>query len=155
MTDTTLELKNKFNVIYDNINLLQVKASLGYIRIKDLDMRLFAAYYHYIPKDEDKAWHMPNFEMGLDAGYTFKEKYTVKASILALGSKYAKTWQEAVVVPQKIKGAFDLGAGFEYRINRMVSAYADVNNILNQHYQRWYEYPVQGILVMAGAKLSF
>jgi hypothetical protein len=36
-----------------------------------------------------------------------------------------------------------------------LSACVDVNNILNQHYQRWYGYPVQGILAMAGVKLSF
>jgi outer membrane cobalamin receptor len=98
---------------------------------------------------------MPNYEIKLDAGYTLQEKYTLRASILALGVKYAKTYQDGQVKATRIDGAFDLGAGFEYRINRMVSVYADVNNILNQNYQRWYNYPVQGILVMAGAKLSF
>jgi hypothetical protein len=155
VTDTNLEFQNQFDVIYDNMNLLKIKASLGYVKINDLSARLLAAYYHYIPKNEVKAWHMPNFEIGLDAGYTLLEKYTIRASILALGSKYAKTYDQGQVVAQKIKGAFDLGAGFEYRINRMVSAYVDANNLLNQHYQRWYEYPVQGILVMAGAKISF
>jgi outer membrane cobalamin receptor len=155
VTDTTLELQNKFNVIYDNMNILKVKASLGYVKIKDLSARLYAAYYHYIPKNEEKAWHMPNFEIGMDAAYTLQEKYTLKASILALGSKYAKTYLAGQVEPAEIGGAFDLGAGFEYQVNRMVSAYVDVDNILNQHYQRYFEYPVQGILVMAGAKISF
>lgn len=155
VTDTSLIFENKFDVIYDNLNLLKVKASLGYVKIDNLTARLFAAYYHYIPKDEEKAWHMPNFETGLDLGYTFLENYTVRASIMALGTKYARTYENGEQVAKKLKGAFDLGAGFEYRINRMVSAYIDVNNILNQHYQRWYVYPVQGILVMAGAKISF
>jgi hypothetical protein len=155
VNDTSLELQNKFDVIYDNINVLKIKASLGYIKLKALNARLYAAYYHYIPKNEQKAWHMPNFEVGMDASYTLQEKYTVRASILALGSKYARTFRDDQVVADKIDGAFDLGAGFEYSINRMISAYLDVSNILNQHYQRWYEYPVQGILVMAGAKISF
>jgi hypothetical protein len=155
VNDTTWGLRNRFDVIYDNMNRLKVSASLGYVKISGLSARLRAAYFLYTPKDEEKAWHLPNFEAGFDAGYTFKEKYTVRASALALGARYAKTWEEGAVVASKIKGAFDLGAGFEYRINRMVSAYVDVNNILNQHYQRWYGYPVQGILVMAGAKLSF
>jgi hypothetical protein len=155
VTDTNLLFRNKFNVIYDNMNLLKVKASLGYVKTENVTARLLAAYYHYIPKSEEYAWHMPDFEVGLDAGYTFMEKYTLRASILALGSKYAKTYTEGQEEAVKIKGALDLGAGFEYRINRMISAYVDVNNILNQHYQRWYDYPVQGILAMAGAKISF
>jgi len=155
VTDTLLALQNKFDVIYDNINLLKVKASLGYVKLDQLSARLFAAYYHYIPKEEEKAWQMPNYEVGLDAGYTFLEKYTVRTSVLALGSKYAKSYEGSQVVADKISGALDLGFGFDYRINRMISAYADVNNLLNQNYQRWYQYPVQGILVMVGVKLSF
>jgi outer membrane cobalamin receptor len=114
-----------------------------------------AAYYQYIPKNEEKAWQMPNFEIGMDAAYTLQEKYTLRLSLLALGSKYARTIEGSQVVPAKMSGAFDLGAGFEYQINKMISAYVDANNLLNQHYQRWYQYPVQGILVMAGVKLSF
>jgi hypothetical protein len=154
-TNTSVILENKFDVIYDNINLLIIKASMGYVKIDQLTARLLAAYYHYIPKNEEKAWHMPNFEIGLDAGYTFLEKYSARISVLALGSKYAKTYEAEKVVPFKINSAFDLGIGFDYRINRMITASADVNNILNQNYQRWYAYPVQGILVMAGVKLSF
>jgi hypothetical protein len=155
VTDTSLALLNKFDVIYDDINLLKIKASLGYVRINQLSARLLAAYYHYIPKNQDKAWQMPDFEIGLDAAYTIQEKYTLRASILALGTKYARTYAEGRVVTGKFDGAFDLGLCFEYQINRMISAYIDANNILNQHYQRWYQYPVQGILLMAGVKLSF
>lgn len=155
VTDTLLVLQNRFEVIYDDINLLKIKASLGFVQVNQFSARLMAAYYHYIPKDEVKAWQMPNFEVGLDAGYTFLEKYTIRASVLALGSKYARTYEEGKIVPVKVSGAFDLGLGFEYQVNKMISAYIDASNILNQHYQRWYQYPVQGIQVIAGVKLTF
>jgi len=155
VTDTLLVLQNKFDVIYDDINLLKIKASLGFVQVNQFSARLMAAYYHYIPKDEVKAWQMPNFEIGLDAGYTLQEKYTIRASVLALGSKYARIFEAGEVVPVKVSGAFDLGLGFEYQVDKMISAYIDASNILNQHYQRWYQYPVQGIQVMAGVKLTF
>lgn len=155
VTDTSLALENRFDVIYDNINLLKVKASLGYMRADHFSARLMAAYFHFIPKDEVKAWQMPNFEIGLDAGYSFLEKYRVRASLLASGSKHARDFEAGEVVPAKISGSFDLGFGFDYQINKMISAYLDGSNLLNQHYQRWYNYPVQGIQVMAGVKLAF
>jgi hypothetical protein len=155
VTDTSLALPNKFDVIYDNMNLLKIKASLGFVQLNQFSARLIAAYYHYIPKNELKAWQMPNYEVGLDAGYTFLEKYTVRGSILALGSKYARAFKAGELVPAKMAGAFDLGFGLSYQVNRMISAYIDGNNLLNQHYQRWFNYPVQGIQVMAGVKLTF
>jgi outer membrane cobalamin receptor len=155
VSDTLSVLQNRFNVIYDNMNLLNIKASLGYVKVKDLQARLLANYYHYIPVDEEKAWQMPNYEIGLDAGYTFLEKYTLRASIMMIGSRYALVYNEGLKEAVKMKTAIDIGFGAEYRINKMISAFADINNILNQNYQRWYEYPVQGILVMAGVKLTF
>ena len=155
VNDPALPLNNKFDVIYENINQLKIKASLGYLRINQFSARLLAAYYHYIPINAEKAWQMPNFEVGLDASYTLLEKYTLKASALAFGSKYALTFVEGEIVPAKMAGALDLGIGVEYQVNRMLSAYVDANNLLNQHYQRWYQYPVQGIQVMAGVKISF
>jgi hypothetical protein len=155
VTDTSLVLQNRFDIIYDNINLLKAQASLGYMQVDRFSARLTATYFHFIPKDEVKAWQMPNFEIGLDAGYTFLEKYTVRASLLALGTKYARLIEAGEVVPDTISGAFDLGIGFDYQINKMIAAYIDGSNLLNQHYQRWYNYPVQGIQVMAGIKLTF
>ncbi len=156
ITDTSLALDNKFLVTYDNLNILNVKAGLGYVVLNKVTARLTGNYYHNIPRNEEQAWQMPNFELLLDAAYRFGEKHLVKTSLLALGTRYAKTYDNAgLVVPEKMKGAFDWSAGYEYRINKMVAVGLDINNILNQQYQRWYHYPVQGILVMASAKVSF
>ena len=155
VTDPSLALDNRFMVIYDDINLLNVKATLGYTRIDNFLSRITAAYYVYIPKNEEKAWHMPSFEVSLDAAYRLKERYHFRTSMLLLGSRYARTFESETLVPVKMGTAFDLSVGFEYRINRMISAFIDGNNLLNQSYQRWYNYPVQGIQVMLGAKISF
>lgn len=155
VTDTAELFKNRFSVIYDDINLLKVKAGAGYVKAGQFSAKLMAGYYYYNASSELKAWHLPEYEIDFDAGYTFLEKYTVKVSALASGGRYAPVWNEGEVSAVQLKGAFDLGAGFEYEVNHMITAYADVNNILNQHYQLWYNYPVQGILAMIGAKISF
>lgn len=156
VTDTSVALDNKFLVIYDDLSVLNVKGSLGYTRIANLRTRLTASYFHYIADKEEKAWHMPNAEVSLDAAYLLREKYTFRASALLLGTRYARAFDaDMSVVPLKLKTAFDLSIGFDYRINRMITAFVDGNNLLNQHYQRWYNYPVQGLQVMLGAKFSF
>ena len=49
----------------------------------------------------------------------------------------------------------DLSAGIEFKINKMFSAWMDVNNILNDKYQRWHGYEVYGLNFLGGVKVSF
>jgi outer membrane cobalamin receptor len=155
VNDTSVTFQNRFKVIYDDISLLQIRGGVDFLKLKQLRARLSATYYQYIPKEEDKAWHMPDFEIELDARYTLKEAYTFRFFMLVLGSKYAPDYVNSTMEENKIKGALDLGFGFDYRINRMFTAFAEANNLLNQNYQRWYQYPVQGIMGMVGVKMSF
>ena len=49
----------------------------------------------------------------------------------------------------------DLSAGAEFKITKKFSAWLDLNNILDQKYQRWYNYPVYGLNVIAGIIAHF
>lgn len=42
-----------------------------------------------------------------------------------------------------------------YRINQQLSVFGKVNNILNNDYQNWSNFQVQGIQVLAGATYQF
>jgi outer membrane receptor protein involved in Fe transport len=43
----------------------------------------------------------------------------------------------------------------EYRYNKRISAFLQVNNLASQRYYRWYNYPVQPIQVMGGITARF
>jgi len=49
----------------------------------------------------------------------------------------------------------DLSAGAEFKITKKFSAWLDLNNILDQKYQRWYNYPVYGLNVIGGIIAHF
>lgn len=155
VNDTSTALQNQFQVIYDDINLLYIKGIISLLKVDNLKASLIATLFHYKAEDEEKAWHMPAYEVGLDAHYAIKDRYIPNAYFLVLGTRYARDFDESGVIAVKIKPAIDLNLGFEYRITSKISAFANVNNLLNQHYQRWYQYPVQGIQGMIGGKFSF
>ena len=155
VNDTSTILQNKFQVIYDDVNLLNIQGSIGLLKVNNLQARLVLALNSYIPKDQEKAWHLPSYEVGLDAGYTIKERFILNGYFMVLGSRYARDFDETGEISVKLKPAVDLNLGFEYRITPKISAFVSVNNLLNQHYQRWYQYPVQGIQGMIGGKFSF
>ena len=58
------------------------------------------------------------------------------------------------VTETKTKGT-DLSAGAEFKITKKFSAWLDLNNILDQKYQRWNNYPVFGLNVIGGIIAHF
>ena len=50
---------------------------------------------------------------------------------------------------------FDANAHLGYKINDQFSVYAKANNIADKLYERWFNYPVQGIQFLAGATYQF
>jgi outer membrane cobalamin receptor len=49
----------------------------------------------------------------------------------------------------------DMNAGVEYRITRQLNLWFQMNNIFNDKYERWHQYPVYGINVLGGIVFSF
>jgi hypothetical protein len=52
-------------------------------------------------------------------------------------------------------GGADLGFGLEYAFSKKISAWLDLNNLLNSRYARWNNYPVYGLNVLGGLRLRF
>lgn len=58
---------------------------------------------------------------------------------------------------QSLKGetAFDLNAGAEFRINKNFNVWLQMNNIMNNRYERWHQYEVFGFNILGGIVYSF
>ena len=49
----------------------------------------------------------------------------------------------------------DINLGLEYRYNKRISAFIQMNNIASQRYNRWYNHPVQIFQFMGGITARF
>jgi outer membrane autotransporter protein len=56
---------------------------------------------------------------------------------------------------QKIKGWTDMNLGAEYRFNKALSFWLNVNNLTNSKYYRWNNYRSYGINLLGGVSYSF
>ncbi len=56
---------------------------------------------------------------------------------------------------ERLKSAFDLNAGLEFRITKNLNVWTQFNNIFNKEYQLWNQYPVYGFNFVAGVVFSF
>jgi len=61
----------------------------------------------------------------------------------------------ANVQPSILDGFIDLNAGVDYTLTKQFTAFLSLTNILNKDYQRYYNYPVNGIQVMGGIMYKF
>jgi outer membrane cobalamin receptor len=55
----------------------------------------------------------------------------------------------------KLKGFLDANFKVEYRYNKRLSAWVQLNNAFGSKYQRWGSYPVQQVMATLGATYAF
>ena len=56
---------------------------------------------------------------------------------------------------RKGESGFDLNAGVEFRITRQLNLWVQMNNILNNKYERWNQYEVYGFNILGGIVFNF
>lgn len=149
---TTLD--NKFNVIYDNTSLLNVSGQLKYQFKEKLHFIAKGNYWMYKPKNLQRAYHKPDYDLTFSTIYNLKSKLILKADVFVIGNQFALTEVEEngmyVKKSQQMKGIVDINIGAEYRYSKMLSFFVNVNNIANTRYYRWEKYPSQRFNLMAG-----
>ena len=103
-------------------------------------------------KDNYKAWNTLPMEInGSFRWWAFKQ-VLLKSDIYVFGGS---NYLDKGNISRSFNGGTDLSAGVEFKITKMFSAWLDVNNILNDKYQRWHNYEVYGLNLLGGLRIIF
>jgi hypothetical protein len=163
ITDTAYSsLNNRFNVIYDTLNLSTVEASISYQLSEKLKIDGLGRFYNYEMKNEARAWNLPQLQFVLRGTYNLYDKFYVRADLTMGGGRMAKVYgpgdgimNENNQYVKPLGFLADGNLGFEYRYNTRVSAFLQVNNVASQRYSRWLNYPVMPIQILGGISARF
>ncbi|CAN5333388.1 hypothetical protein BH10BAC1_BH10BAC1_07510 [soil metagenome] len=162
VTDTKDLLANRFDVIYDDAELLKISGEVAYQQREKLRISLRGEYFNYKMDLEQKAWYKPQMEFTLSANYNLKDKIVAKVDLYYMDSQFAKTFAidstsstGEKVVAQELKGVFDANVGLEYRYTKKLGFFLNFTNIANFRYYRYNNYPTQRIGFMGGLSYSF
>lgn len=161
VNDYTQLMQNRFDVIYDNAEVLHVRGEVSYQAREKLRINLQGDYFNYKMQHELRAWYMPQVKFTLSGNYNLQDKIVIKADLFYVDNQFAR-----VIAPnestgvnevqaKELKGVFDANLGVEYRYNKKLGFFVNFNNIAAQRYYRWYNYPTQRFQVMAGLSYSF
>lgn len=162
VTDTLLSVGNKFNVIYDTLNLTTIEGSLSYQLNEKLKIDGIGRYYSYALLNNTYAWNLPQWQAILRGSYNLFDKFLVNLDMDFEGGRKALVYGsgEDVTVENnqfaKTLGfVADINLGVEYRYNKRISAFVQMNNLASQRYNRWYNHPVQIFQFMGGITARF
>lgn len=102
--------------------------------------------------DNEEPWHLIPVELTGSFRWNAFKQVLFKGDVHTFSGSKARLKGGLV---KDLKGGTDLSAGAEFRVNDKFRAWADLNNILNNKYQRWNNYPVYGFQVMGGIIYNF
>ncbi|WP_196889226.1 TonB-dependent receptor [Aureivirga sp. CE67] len=147
---------NSFSVIYDEIKTLSFHAGIE-VPYKDfLKVKADVKYYNYDTTDQKEAWNLPNLEGSLGAEYR-SEHWFAGAKLFFVGTRkdqefnFTKNELETV----ELDSYLDLNLKGGYIFNNRLTAFVNLNNVLNQDYQSYFNYRVQGFQVLGGVTYKF
>jgi hypothetical protein len=159
---------NQFTLLYDNLNAINFHAELAIYASEKWKGNIRADYFNYTDLgSQDHPWHQPNLKLLANAQYNLKNKFILSTDLFYIGARWARSQVPVNGVEPaldiynkpyyqyKLKGFLDANFRVEYRYNKRLSAWVQLNNAFAMKYQRWGAYKNQQLLATLGASYSF
>ena len=99
-----------------------------------------------------KAWGLLPVELNGSLRWQIVKDFLIKSDLYFWdGAQYRNKLGES----QKLKPAADVNVGVEFTLLPQLNGWVQVNNLFNNKYERWNQYPVLGFNILAGIVYSF
>lgn len=149
---------NMFTTLYDDQNVAYGKAYLKFNMNEQYKAEVGASYQYHILKNEMYSWQNPNLNIYAKADVKVYRGLRANALIYVCGSTYAKgytDYDDNTFENKYLPVYCDINLGLTYKLNKWLSFFADLNNILGTKYEYWNNYRSQSFNFMLGAGFSF
>lgn len=151
---------NSYGIVYDDLKTYSIAGELNVDVSRNFKLGIKAEYFGYSTEFQEEAWNLPDIKGNLFLDYQIDEHWFAGAGLYYVGERKDQFYEEGSLTPTSpitmtLDSYFDANAHLGYKINDQLSVFAKGNNLVNKQYQRWLNYPVQGIQFLAGATYKF
>lgn len=147
---------NSFGVVYDQVKTISFFGELKADFSKNVSFGVNGTFNSFSTDAAAEAWNLPSLEVGANLDVTITPKWYAGTSIFFVGERKDQFAQDFLpLTTVNLDSYFDLNAHVGYKHNERLTFFLKGNNLANQDYQRWLNYPVQGIQVLGGASYKF
>ena len=149
------EYGNSFNVVYDDLNTLAFFAEVK-VEVSDVfTLGINGNYFSYNTDLQEEAWNLPDLKASIFSNFNITEKFYGGASLFYVGER--KDLYTNLGLPEEVTldGYVDANLHFGYRFTDQLSAFVKGSNLFGDNYEKWMNYPVQGIQGLVGVTYKF
>jgi hypothetical protein len=155
---------NSFGVVYDDIRTVSLFGELKADFSKNVTLGLNGSYNRFFTTFQEEAWNLPAIKLGSEIKVNITKKWFAGANVFYLGERKDIVYIQSMITifppayyPETttIKGYFDANLNIGYNHSERLTGFLKFNNIANQSYQKWLNYPVQALQVVLGASYKF
>ena len=144
----------KFDVLFEK-RAVAIELQ-GNLRYQFSDQLLWKNHFKYIQfnliRENTQAWGILPFEFNSQLNWVFNKNLLLDASgQFWTGSKTSVGLGNAY----QLNNTFVINAGMQYAISDKWTFWGKGENLLNQQYQRWANYPSLGVQLIAGIQYKF
>jgi len=136
----------------DKLNMIQTHAEAEYRVGEKFSAKGIFNWNIFKIEEYDKPWGMIPIELTTALRWQLLKDLFLRADLWTWdGARYRTKEGESF----KGEGGFDLNAGAEFRITKNFNLWLQMNNILNNRYERWNQYEAFGFNILGGIVYSF
>ncbi|WNM18742.1 TonB-dependent receptor [Flavobacterium capsici] len=152
---------NSFNVAYDRVKTLSFFGELKADFSKNVSFGINGTFSSFNTDAEAEAWNLPSLNLAANLDVNITPKWYAGTKIFFVGER--KDFMHVALLTNPapedkvvtLDSYFDLNAHVGYKHNERLTFFLKGNNLANQDYQRWLNFPVQGLQVLVGASYKF
>ncbi len=157
---------NSLRIVYDNVKTVRFFGELKADISEAISFGANSTLSIYNTATQAEAWNLPALQFNANLDYTINSKWYAGADVFFVGTRkdmqinndlaYIQIYPPVYfTTPTTLKSYIDLNAHVGYKHSERLTGFLKANNILNQAYERWMNYPVQGFQVILGANYKF
>ena len=160
ISQNNFEFSNSFGLIYDDLSTLGINAEFNYAAFDDFNIGISAQYFNYDVDNIPEPSYLPDFKVNLNANYQIGEKWYLHSTLFFVGERNSLTYgilpADGIGLMAKDVDSFvDLNFGIDYQFTERLGFFISGKNLLDDNYQQWRNYKVQGLQVMGGLSYQF
>jgi hypothetical protein len=153
---------NSFQVVYDDMRTLSFTGDLKASFSDDVTFGISGTFNSYTNDFQQEAWNLPTIKLNSNIDFNITPKWFAGAAVFYVGERKDYQMNSDIIYivapsenPTILKSYFDVNAHLGYKYNSQLTGFVRANNITNNSYQKWLNYPVQSFQIVVGANYKF
>ena len=152
---------NSMQVVYDDMKTVSFYGELKADISEDVTFGIDGTFSSYTNKFQAEAWNLPAIKLNAKVDFNITEKWYAGVKVFFVGERKDQKFLLNPLVDldphftTTLDSYFDVNAHIGFKYSDRLTAFLRANNIANQAYQKWLDYPVQGFQVVLGANYKF